>query len=221
MKIRALSRDQVRSVDQTAIEEYGMSGLVLMENAGRGAAEVIQQNLASGRVVILCGKGNNGGDGYVIARHLDLMERDVVLVSVVEISSLSGDAAANTAIATRAGLDLRTATTREEIESSLAEADVIVDCLLGTGATGPLRGIYSDAVQVANRSRAARVAIDVPTGLDVDTGDADPNTFRAELTITFVAKKIGFEFEGTQPFLGDIEVVPIGVPRKLLHEFCS
>ncbi|WP_040769031.1 NAD(P)H-hydrate epimerase [Novipirellula maiorica] len=217
MKIKSLSREQVRSVDQQAIEDYGISGLVLMENAGRGAADVIQQNAATGRVVILCGKGNNGGDGYVIARHLDLMERQVRVVSVVEIESLSGDAAANAAIAQKAELDVQVATSAEAIESHLHDADVIVDCLLGTGATGPLRGIYADAVKIANRTKATRIAIDVPTGMDVDSGEADPHTFQAELTITFVAKKIGFEFDETQSLLGDIEVVPIGVPRKLLR----
>tara|TARA_R110002073_G_scaffold7747_4_gene43656 strand:+ start:3899 stop:4570 length:672 start_codon:yes stop_codon:yes gene_type:complete len=221
MKIKSLSREQVRSVDQQAIENYGMSGLVLMENAGRGAAEVIQRNAATGRVVILCGKGNNGGDGYVIARHLDLMQRQVRVVSVVELDALSGDAAANAAIAQKAELDVQVATTAEAMESHLHDCEVIVDCLLGTGATGPLRGIYADAVKIANQTKATRIAIDVPTGMDVDSGEADPHTFQAELTITFVAPKIGFEFEGTQSRLGDIEVVPIGVPRKLLRQWAS
>jgi len=219
MKRLPLTREQVQSVDQRAIQEYGMLGLVLMENAGRGAAEVIQRSASSGCIIVLCGKGNNGGDGYVIARHLDLMGRDVRVISVVPTDALSGDAAANANIALRADLDVHVVENQAEIEQLVGDADVIVDCLLGTGATGPLRGLYADAVRIANRTQATRIAIDVPTGIDVDTGTADPHTFNADLTITFVAEKIGFGLQQASQFLGQIELVSIGVPRKLLRQY--
>ncbi len=221
MKLPPLSRERVRQIDRIAIEEYGIAGVVLMENAGRGAAEVIQTIAPAGKVAILCGKGNNAGDGYVIARHLDLLQRDVTLVSIVETSELSGDAAVNATIAKNSELNLTIATTAEQLRRALAGCDVIVDCLLGTGAKGALNEPFSSAVAEANATKAVRVAIDVPTGLDCDTGAAHEPTFRADHTISFVAEKLGLRQENSRQYVGVIHVVGIGAPRKLLQKFCD
>ncbi|TWU35058.1 NAD(P)H-hydrate epimerase [Novipirellula artificiosorum] len=211
-----LTRQQVRQIDQTAIEHYGMSGLVLMENAGRGAAEAIHRIAPSGDLVVLCGKGNNAGDGYVIARHLDLMNRTVKVVSVVPLGSLTGDAAANANIAVRAGLDIEVVEDPAELEATLGSAAILVDCLLGTGATGDPQGVYADAVRTANAADAIRIAIDIPTGLDVDTGVPGEPTFQADATLTFVAEKTGFATKEAREFLGIVEVISIGIPKKML-----
>lgn len=219
MKLPPLSREQVRRVDQITIDQYGVPGVVLMENAGRGAAEIIQSVAPDGRIAILCGKGNNAGDGYVIARHLDLLKRDVVLISIVEIDKLTGDAGINANIAARSGIVIKIAKTRDSLRSALRGADVIVDCLLGTGATGELREPFSTAVVEANAQTAIRIAIDLPTGLDCDSGDAGHPTFRADHTISFVAEKLGLRRKNADEYVGVIHVVGIGAPREMLTQF--
>ncbi|TWU34168.1 Bifunctional NAD(P)H-hydrate repair enzyme Nnr [Novipirellula aureliae] len=214
-----LTSDQVRAVDRRAIEDYGMSGLVLMENAGRGAAEVIHRITSADKpIAILCGKGNNAGDGYVIARHLELLGHLVRVVSIVDIESLSADAAVNANIAIKSHLPIRVARDLETLTRQIADAAVLVDCVLGTGAKGAPRGFFGEAIRAANDVDAIRVAIDVPSGLDADTGEPSDPTFRANLTLTFVAEKIGFGNETAKPFIGNVEVIPIGVPQKLLLE---
>lgn len=225
-----LTRGQVRNVDRVAIERYGLSGLVLMENAGRSVAEWIARNLPPGDVCILCGKGNNGGDGYVIARHLELefdrmtsvlgdaMPATMVrVVSIVEAESLTGDAAANRRVARLAEIPIRIATDSAALRAAIGQPDLIVDCLLGTGASGDPLGIFADAIRLANELPARRVAVDVPSGLDCDTGAAGEPTFRAEATLTLVASKVGFRQAAAEPWLGQVVVLPIGIPRRLLR----
>ncbi len=216
-----LSRRQVREIDSIAIEQFGLSGLVLMENAGRGAAEVIDRRYPTGDIVILCGKGNNGGDGYVIARHLDLRGRTVGIVSLVDPHELRGDAAANHQVAVLSELPIQWALDATTVARAVRSASVIVDCLLGTGAEGPPREPMATAIRIANETNATRVAIDLPSGLDCDTGIASEPTFRADLTVTFVALKIGFLHPEAAGSIGEVEVVPIGVPRRLLRMFAD
>lgn len=218
MKLPALTRDQVRQVDKIAIEQFGIPGIVLMENAGRGAAEVIDRIAEPGRVTILCGSGNNAGDGYVIARHLELAGRQVRIVSIVELGRLQGDARINAVIAEKSEMDIQCVASGDQIGESISGATTIVDCLLGTGARGPLRGLYADAVAVANAIVAQRIAIDIPTGLDCDSGQAGDPSFRADHTITFVARKTGFENENAGAYVGVVHEVGIGVPKKLLDQ---
>ena len=222
MHLPPLTRQQSRQVDLLAIEEYGMSGLVLMENAGRGAAEKIDTILATTRIsaatrpMILCGQGNNAGDGYVIARHLQLLGREVEILSVVELSKLSGDAEANANIARRAEIPIRVITDPDRLADVIGPAPALIDCLLGTGAKGNLREPYRAAVQAANNAARLRIAIDVPTGLDCDSGVPGTPTFQADHSITFVSSKIGFAQPAAEPYVGHLHVIGIGVPRKLL-----
>ncbi|QEG41378.1 NAD(P)H-hydrate epimerase [Roseimaritima ulvae] len=215
----SLLRDQVRNVDRVAIEEYGMSGLVLMENAGRGAAEIIAPLLAGRRPLILCGKGNNAGDGYVIARHLQLLGCAPLIVQLVDPNELSGDAAANWAIAQHAEIPTRVAAgdALPEVLPEIEAAHAIVDAMLGTGASGPLREPYVAATTAANASTALRIAIDLPSGLDCDSGVPPGACFKAQRTLTFVASKRGFDNPDAKPWTGQVSVVPIGIPLRLLQ----
>ncbi|MEL6106512.1 MAG: NAD(P)H-hydrate epimerase [Planctomycetota bacterium] len=215
-----MKREEVRLVDEIAIRDFGMTGLVLMENAGRGAAQLLERWSSRDQPMkILCGRGNNGGDGYVIARHLQLAGFEVQIVSVVPLDRLTDDAAANARIALAAEIPLRVVGNANELKTAIDAYDQLIDCLLGTGARGAPRGIYRDAILLANSLRGPRVAIDVPSGLDCDTGIANEPTFRANATITFVAEKDGFANPQAEAFVGQISVVPIGVPRKLLEQF--
>jgi NAD(P)H-hydrate epimerase len=143
----------------------------------------------------------------------------VRIVSVVELAQLSGDAQTNARIASRAEIGITIAANHDQLQKALAGASTIVDCLLGTGAQGPLRGIYADAVKLANEiDKAVRIAIDIPTGLDCDSGMAAAPTFTADHTITFVARKVGFAKDNADSYVGVVHEVGIGVPAKLLRE---
>lgn len=214
-----MSRAEVRSVDQMAIDRFGISGVLLMENAGRNAAEAIDELSPQGEICILCGKGNNGGDGYVIARHLELARREVRIVSTVDTRSLVGDAALNFSIAQRSGILITTASDAAELQAAIGRPTTIVDCLLGTGATGDPREPVASAIRYANQLNAFRIAIDLPSGLDCDTGEPAEPTFVADCTLTFVALKIGFSVPAAKPYVGESQVLSIGVPACLLREF--
>ncbi len=221
MDIQPLFRTAVRDVDRRAIEEYGISGLVLMENAGRGCVEILASLGCRGPVVIVCGKGNNAGDGFVIARHLDNRHVPVQLILLGSPEELRGDAAANYQIITRSQLpqiDLSKQFDTARFASELNRAEWIIDALLGTGATGSPRAPLDEAIRLMNAASAKRLAIDLPSGLDCDTGQPADPTFRADHTCTFVAPKIGFTNPAAAPYLGQIHVVDIGAPRKLIHE---
>ena len=223
IKLPALTRAQVRKVDQTAINEYGIPGVVLMENAGSGAAEIIDQVVPEGPILVLCGGGNNGGDGYVIARHLQLMGRKVQMICAVAVNNLSGDAYINAMIAVRSGIPMKIIDS-EASPAKIRELDhsvAIIDALLGTGARGRPQGCFRDLVIMANMCSGIRIAIDIPTGLDCDTGEAFCPTFVADHTITFVAEKTGFKKNNADDYVGVVHVVSIGVPRELLKAFQS
>ena len=183
-----LSRDQVRAFDKHAIETLGIPSAVLMENAGRGAAQVLEALGIRGPIVICCGKGNNGGDGLVMARHL-----------------------------TNRGFDVRTllfAGPEDEIDDAnlaalFARADWIVDALFGTGLTGPLRVPFDRLVTLINASPARVLAVDIPSGLDCDTGTPLGAAIRAEHTVTFIAPKLGYNPAALE-FTGRVHVVDIG-----------
>ncbi|HJN11244.1 MAG TPA: NAD(P)H-hydrate epimerase [Pirellulaceae bacterium] len=217
---RYLTRDQVRCVDQIAIEQFGMSGLVLMENAGRGCADVLCEVGIAGPVLICCGKGNNGGDGLVIARQLDVRGYQPLVLLACAASELKGDAAVNFAILRRTSVEIK------QVESScdwgvisewFDSADWVVDALLGTGSHGEPRFPVDQLIRRANAATARKLAIDLPSGLDCDTGQHANETFRAAHTCTLVAQKAGFQVEVAKPFLGTVHVLDIGAPREVLE----
>jgi NAD(P)H-hydrate epimerase len=216
-----LDRKQVREVDRRAVAEYGLSGLVLMENAGRGVADKLCQLGVDGLVLICCGKGNNGGDGLVIARHLDLRRLPVKVLLFADATELTGDAAVNFHIVQKCGVPIEVVldpVDTARLDREFAPAEWIVDALLGTGATGEPRPPYDRAIARINASGKPIVAVDLPSGLDCDTGQPAANTIRAAHTCTFVAAKPGFFAVGADQFTGQVHVLDIGAPRKLVEE---
>ena len=213
-----LSRDEVRGLDRRAIEEYGMPGVVLMENAGRGCAELLRALGVHGPVVICCGKGNNGGDGFVIARHLDNGQIPVKVLLFGRPEDLSGDAAINYRIIAKSGLPIESPQVDEEtLRQELAPAEWIVDGLFGTGLTGPVRPPFDQIIAAINARSARVLAIDIPSGLDCDTGQPLGPTVRADHTATFVGLKKGFANPAAQAWLGRVHVIDIGMPRRLVQ----
>jgi NAD(P)H-hydrate epimerase len=220
MTTSALSRSQVREVDRRAVEEYGMSGLVLMENAARGAVDVLLELGCQGPVVIACGKGNNAGDGFAMARHLDLRGIGVKVLLWGDAGELRGDAAANFAILMRSGLPIVLFGPRYDgpsLDEQLAACEWIVDALLGTGASGDPRPPLDEVIAHLNRYPARKLAVDLPSGLDCDTGRVAANTFRADATVTFVAAKPGLLLEHASHYVGQLHIADIGAPRVLIE----
>jgi NAD(P)H-hydrate epimerase len=215
-----MTREQVREVDRLAVEEFGMSGLVLMENAGRGVADVLCRLGVAGPVLIACGRGNNAGDGFVIARHLDLRGHAVCVALWAEPDELAGDAAANFRILQKAGVPIEIFGKRHDpsrLDTLLGRAAWIVDALLGTGAKGEPRAPFDAVIDRLNAAPAPKLAVDLPSGLDCDSGQPASHTIRAAVTCTFVAAKPGFFIMGAERYIGRLHVLDIGVPRALLQ----
>ena len=213
-----ISRAESRKFDERAIIEYGMPGLLLMENAARGCVDVLLKLGIQGPVCICCGPGNNGGDGFAMARRLDLLGISVSVIVICPLTRITGDAAINHHILSRSDVpifewDLNSS--NANLESNLLGSEWIVDALLGTGFQGPLRQPFGDAIQAINKTQARRFAVDLPSGLDCDSGNPAEPTILAEHTCTFVAAKIGFTNPLAKKFLGTVHVVDIGAPRKL------
>jgi NAD(P)H-hydrate epimerase len=219
----ALTCQEIRELDILAIEHVGIPGIVLMENAARAVAGCIYRvllNPGDSRVLFLCGPGNNGGDGFVAARHLRNAGVRVTVVLASPREKYRGDAALNLGIYERMEGVLFQATEegqRAAIELQITRADIIVDALLGTGSSGPPRGLIAELVTLANAAEhARRVAVDIPTGLNADTGEVSQPCFKADATVTFVAPKVGFSKKDAQTVLGQVIVADIGVPRDLI-----
>ena len=227
--VLVLSREQVRACDGVAIERFGIDGLVLMENAGGGAGRVILSLLpkpARARVVIVAGTGNNGGDGFVVARHLASENVGVEVVVCGRRERIKGDALVNLAIIEKMKLPLTyiDETSSEAVAAVLAErlagAEVIVDAMLGTGTAGPAREPIRTAIKAINDNAAGKtiVALDIPSGLDCDTGRPVGIAVRAEHTVTFAAMKKGFQSLEAAPYTGRVTVVSIGIDTALLRD---
>lgn len=219
-----LNRRQTREVDRRAIEEFGLPGVVLMENAGRGVVEKIVQLELPEPYLVCCGKGNNAGDGFVIARHLDNLGREVCVAVWAEPDELRGDAAINFRVLTGCGVPIEVLGHTAELpwlREALARSGCVIDALLGTGATGVPKPPFDEVIDAINASGKPVVAVDLPSGLDCDTGDASEHTIRAAHTCTFVAFKPGLLAPGADQYTGQVHVVPIGAPRRLIDEVAA
>jgi NAD(P)H-hydrate epimerase len=215
-----LTREEARELDRRATAEYGVPGIVLMENAGRGMAELHLSLGARGPVVVCCGPGNNGGDGFVIARHLDNAAVPVRVLFFGKPERLPGDAAVNHGILSKSGAPLKVYPDGPEEGTLTAEldgAEWLVDALFGSGLKGPLRPPFDRVVAAINASRARVFAVDIPSGLDCDTGRPMGATVRAHHTATVVAPKKGFAEPAAREWLGEVHVVGMGAPRRLLE----
>ncbi len=238
-KFVVMSRDEVRAVDSWAINTLGVPGVVLMENAGRSCAELIKEKLkdiAAPKVCIFCGTGNNGGDGYVIARHLLSKTPpqgvpcgtsnmgnsgfEVVVVICGNREKVKGDAKINLDILERLGrpieqLNLRDGDVPAQVKTFAAGADMIVDGLFGTGLSGQLKNEYQQLIETINSSDCPILAVDIPSGLDCDSGQPLGAAIKADYTVTFVAVKKGFASGSAAQYTGEIFVASIGVEPNL------
>lgn len=197
-----------------------------MENAGRCAADVIEEFLHTMKgqsAAIVAGAGNNGGDGFVIARHLSMRGGKAVTFIVVASEKISGDAKINLDIIRNLGCDIREVTGRRlgDLATQLRQFDLIVDAVGGTGIRGALRADPALAVEQINAAGKPVIAIDIPTGLDCDTGEASGPAVRAAMTVTMLARKKGFDAPGAKAYTGEVRVVDIGIPADLVERIAA
>lgn len=219
-KGKVLSRAEVRELDRRAIEDFGMPGMILMENAGRGVVDYMLSCHAQGKIVICCGKGNNAGDGFVISRHLDNLGLSVHVLIFANPEVYSGDAKLNYELAHQSLIPMtivHSENFNEVINTILASADWIIDALFGTGLKGNVQSPYDKIIQTINQLHKTVLAIDIPSGLDCDTGEPLGCAVKATHTVTFIAIKQGFTYPAAKQYIGNVHVVDIGVPKILTN----
>jgi NAD(P)H-hydrate epimerase len=217
-----LTREQARELDRRAIEEFGVPAVVLMENAGRGMAELLRALGIQGPVVVCCGKGNNGGDGFVIARHLDNAGVRVRVLLFADPAQLRGDAAIQHRILADGNVSREVFTgsafDEDRLRRELASADWIVDALFGSGLRGALQSPFDRIIAAINAAQAHVFAVDIPSGLDSDTGLPMGIAVRAHHTATVAALKKGFLQPSAAEWLGRVHLIDMGAPRVLLNK---
>ena len=216
--MRLFTSDEMRAADQHAIEKVGIPSLVLMENAGIKSLftlEKILGGLKNRRFCIICGKGNNGGDGLVIARHLANNNIPVYVFLLAEPDKLSPDSRTNLDILARINHDFAIIRDEDDVNRlrvAMEFSDCIIDCIFGTGFSGDIEGLSASVIEAMNDSRAVKVSIDTPSGLCATTGKVSKICFNADFTITLGAPKIGlFIFPGKNQ-AGEVWVADIGIP---------
>ena len=214
-----MTREEVRAFDAWAINTVGIPGVVLMENAGRSCAELIAEKIAGvaePQVCIFCGTGNNGGDGYVIARHLLNGGVNVTVVICGGRNKIKGDAKINLDILEKMNLSILHVNPADndiidKIQTLSAGANMIVDSIFGTGLRGQLSREYIQIIEGINARSCPVIAVDIPSGLDCDTGRPLGAAIEADYTVTFVAVKKGFVAEQAAKYTGEIFIASIGI----------
>ncbi len=225
--------EQMQQFDSSAINKYSLPGIVLMENAGRAFVDVLEKNvptsLSTGvgslrekHVVIVCGKGNNGGDGFVIARHLSNRGAQVHVVLLCKRRDIKGDAKTNLDILLKIVSSKKSSITFDEVSSvkkleRLLKPDVIVDAIFGTGFSGEVRGFYGEAIEWINNQQSFVTAVDIPSGVNSTTGIVENIAVKANLTVTMGLAKIGHYVGAGREHSGNVEVVDISIPNFILQ----
>jgi ADP-dependent NAD(P)H-hydrate dehydratase / NAD(P)H-hydrate epimerase len=216
--MRVLNATQMREAERVAIEEYGIPSIVLMENAGRHAVDALEAADASaldGPVAVLCGPGNNGGDGFVVARALDERGTDVKVYLLTPREAVSGDARTNLDILTRLEVPIADVLTEEmwaRHAPDVAGCALVVDALFGTGLRGPLKGLVEQVVDEVNAFGVPILALDLPSGLSADSARIPGTCIRASMTVTFGAAKLPLVLAPAKEMVGDLVIAQIGLP---------
>jgi ADP-dependent NAD(P)H-hydrate dehydratase / NAD(P)H-hydrate epimerase len=222
--MRVLNTEQMREADRRTIEDIGIPSIVLMENAGRQAVAAMEaafEELASSHVVVVCGRGNNGGDGFVVARTLIQRGVDTSVFLLGSVADVRGDARTNLEVLGRIGMTVVEITNAQEWElhfGELSECDLVVDAILGTGVHGRLTGLLETVVADLNALGVPIVSIDLPTGVSADTPALDGPAVEASMTVTLAAPKIPLIFPPADSHAGDLVIADIGIPLPLLDE---
>jgi hydroxyethylthiazole kinase-like uncharacterized protein yjeF len=222
--MRVLNTEQMREADRRTIDDIGLPSVVLMENAGRqtvAAMEAAFDTLGSSRVAVLCGRGNNGGDGFVVARTLVQRGIEAMVFLLGSVADVQGDARTNLEVLGRIGMTVIEITSAQEWElhfSEVSECDIVVDAIFGTGLRGRLTGFIETVVADINELSVPVVAIDLPTGLSADSAELSGEAMEATMTVTLAAPKIPLVFPPADSRAGDLVIADIGIPGPLIDE---
>lgn len=222
--MRVLNTQQMREADRRTIDEIGIPSIVLMENAGRqsvAAMEAAFEDLADSHVGVLCGRGNNGGDGFVVARTLIQRGVDTSVFLLGSVAEVRGDARINLEVLGRIGLTVVEITNAQEWElhfSEVSQCDLLVDAMLGTGFNGQLSGLLETVVADVNGLGVPVVAIDLPTGVSADTHEVAGEAIDASMTVTLAAPKIPLILPPADSHCGDLVIADIGIPLPILDD---
>ena len=218
--MRLCDAETMREMDRYAIEEIGIPGVVLMENAGRGTARLIAEHfedVLDRGVTVLCGRGNNGGDGFVVARHLHNWGYPVRVYLLTQRDRVGGDAAINLQVADRMGipiLEVPDEAAWEKVRDEAVECGLVVDAMLGTGLHSDVRGLYRRVIEAVNAGDPPVAAVDIPSGLDSSSGRPHGVAVHAEMTATYGLAKIGLVQDTAVDHVGELHVVDISIPRE-------
>ena len=224
MSHKAVTADEMSEIDKRAQEEYGISAEDLMENAGKSVSEIVIKDAASmenENIAVFCGKGNNGGDGFVIARRLFRKNPKELIIFVFDQKKIKEGGAYNNYIKAKE-LGIKIKEVKDYIDDNRYRENYFtigIDAVLGTGFSGKLRGFYNNLGKMINSSNFKMYAVDIPSGLNATTGVASDNSLKAFKTVTFGLPKRGFFSEEGKNLCGEIIVKDIGFPEELLGEY--
>ena len=222
---RVVTAEEMRWCDETTITTYGVRGLLLMENAGRSVVEVIKQKftaLESKNLLVVCGKGNNGGDGFVIARLLSNSCAQIDVLLMASPSELKGDAKKNFIIlqnfAKKSSHQITIHRYSKRILSAIPKPDIIVDAMFGTGFTGSVRKPFSEVIAWMNKQGTQIVAVDIPSGVHGTTGVVENCAVQANLTVSFGSLKSGLLCNQGRELVGALYKTDIGIPNSIIDD---
>lgn len=218
-----LTPKEMIEADKQAIEEFGIPSAILMENAARSASEFIDNiaknsHLKSNRVLIICGSGNNGGDGFALARHLYNLNYNVKVYKFGNIDKMSEETKTNLMIIKNLGLSIENMDTMTDVEKLQNNYDVIIDSMIGIGGSENLRGILPTILRRINTFDGIKIAIDVPTGMNAKNGYTSPDCFKADHTITMFAEKAGFHRNAGMKYPGKIHIAYLGINQEIVEK---
>ncbi|MCF7874042.1 MAG: NAD(P)H-hydrate epimerase [Candidatus Omnitrophica bacterium] len=219
--MNAITAGQMKKVDKAAMDEFGIPSLILMENAGRAAADIAYKMLIDkkGKVICICGKGNNGGDGFVCARHLINKGINILVFLTCSRDRLKGDAKINFSILEKIKVPIYELTKKDDftdLKNEIINSQLVVDAIFGIGITGKIKEPYSEIIETINKNKNETLALDIPSGLDATDGVPLGKCIKANRTATFAAPKTGLVTKEGPEFCGEVIVVDIAIPKQLL-----
>ncbi len=219
--MKIVTAEQIKSIDRRAIKEFGIPGPVLMESAATAVMTEMEDffdGLAGMKVGIICGKGNNGGDGLALARRLIIRGVPVRVALLSSFGAVKDEAKVNLSILRKTGVEIVQEASIGAITDVVAWSDILVDALLGVGLSTPLKGAYAFAVDLMNKSGKPLVAVDMPTGINADTGEVMGSAVRADLTVTFALLKRGLVLNPGVQHAGTVRIADIGIPVEVVEK---
>ena len=220
--MKILDADQMRNADRRTIERFGVPSIVLMENAALAVVDAIGDHYPeASRVALICGLGQNGGDGFAVARHLENRGVVPVLIVVGDRASIKGDALTNLLVCERLGIPIYDIRHSDDVETALAhaaDADLVVDAIFGTGLNRPPSGMHADVIRAIAELRIPVLAVDLPSGANASSGEPFEPCLQAEVTVTFAAPKVCHVFEPAALYCGEVIVADISIPEIAIDE---